>query len=35
MTEPVDIGPDLSDDQIRDEIVGQERLFTDFENEKT
>lgn len=34
MTEPVDIGPDLSDDQIRDEIVGQERLFTDFENEK-
>ncbi len=35
MTEPVDISPDLSDDQIRDEIVGQERLFTDFENEKT
>ncbi len=31
--EQTDIEPELSDDQIRDEIVGQERLFTDLENE--
>lgn len=31
--ETADIEPELSDDQIRDEIVGQERLFTDLDNE--
>ena len=34
-TETIDIEaePEISDDQIRDEIVGQERLFTDLEDE--
>jgi len=33
--EQVGIEPELSDDQIRDEIVGQERLFTDMDNENS
>ena len=34
-TETIDIEaePEISDDQIRDETVGQERLFTDLEDE--
>ena len=34
-TEPVETEPDMSDEQIRDSIVGQERLFSDFDNENS
>ena len=33
--EPVETEPDMSDEQIRDSIVGQERLFSDFDNENS